>query len=102
MVSGDTAPQFLFSVSRPDGTVPSLTSATVDFIMESPAGTLINTGHTACTMTSLTAGEGYYTFVTGDLAESGNYNCDLQITYASGKIETVPKKIVIYARPQSA
>lgn len=100
-VQNDTGPDFPFSVARPDGTVPDLTGATVNFIIQAPSGTVTNTGHQACTMTDLVTGEGYYSFLAGDLAEAGDYTCDLQVTDAGGKIETVQKPITINARAEA-
>lgn len=101
MTQNDTAPVMPFSVERSDGTIPDLAGATVDFIMQAPSGTVTNTGHTACTVTDIAGGLGYYDFQTDDLAEDGDYTCDLQITYANSKIETGLKPIEINARPEA-
>lgn len=100
-VQGDTAPDWEFSLARPDGSVPDLSGATVKFIIESPTGTVTNTDHQECTVTDEAAGEGYYQFVDGDLSEDGTYTCDLEITYANGEVETAPQPIQIVARPQA-
>lgn len=100
-VQNDTAPDWTFSVARPDGTVPTLSGSTVNFIIKSPSGAVTNAGHQACTITDATTGEGYYTFLAGDLPDAGDYLCDLSIVYSNGQIETVPKALTLEARAEA-
>lgn len=101
LVQGDTAPTYQFSLVRADGTIPNLTGATVNFYIKGPTGTATNAGHTACTITDVAGGLGYYDFQTNDLPSAGTYTCDLSITFASGKIETAFKQVELSVRAQN-
>lgn len=86
-VQNDTGEPITFTAVL-DSAIKDLTGCTVKFIMKSPTGVAINSGHTACTLVSPTAGTCRYDFVAGDLAEVGLYTCDLQLTNADSTVVT--------------
>lgn len=99
-VQDDTGEPVNFTVTL-DNQVLNLTGYTVDFIMKAPDATLINTGHTACTVTNAAAGQCTYAFQTGDLAQVGLYTCDLQTTSGAGVIVTEFAQYEITVRAQN-
>lgn len=98
-VQGDTQPNPKFRVRRAGDPV-DLTDATVKFIIRKRGGSVTNTGHQTCTLTDADSGKCTYDLQTNDLPDAATYDCDLQITYLNGEIETSPRKIVITARAQ--
>jgi hypothetical protein len=99
-VQNDTGEPINFTVLL-DNAVKDLTGCSVDFIMKSPTGAAINSGHTACTLVSPTAGTCRYDFAVGDLAEVGTYTCDLQLTNSDGTIVTEYTEYDIVTRAEN-
>lgn len=102
LVQNDTRPIYQFAIRRKDKTIPDLSGATVDFKMKAPSGSIINAAHTGCVITDTDRAEGYYAFQSGDLAEAGTYECDLQITFSPSEIQTVRESIQLDVREDAA
>jgi hypothetical protein len=85
----DTRPTLSITLKEGSPATPiNLTTATsVAFYMKTAAGSLITR---AATITSASGGVVSVTFQAADTATIGTYNCELQITWNDGGIETVP------------
>lgn len=93
MVQIDTSPDVTFNITR-GGAIVDLDGCSVDFVIKNKSTNLkTNTGHTDCTITDAAGGECVYSWQTGDIPTESFYECDLRITFPSGKEET--KKIGI-------
>lgn len=100
-VQNDTAPSINFIIKR-DGAVVDLTGATVKFkIKNNTNGSRTNDANNTCTLITPTAGTCRYDFSAGDLSAATTYNCDLEITYSGGSVETQYNVIVITARAEA-
>lgn len=99
-VQNDTGEPINFTVVL-DNEIKDLTSCTVNFIMKSPTSVAINTGHTACTVVSATAGTCRYDFQSGDLSEVGLYTCDLQLTNSDSTVVTEYAQYEITVRAEN-
>lgn len=86
---------------KKDKTIPDLSTATVDFIMKAPSGSVANSGHTACTITDTDKAEGFYAFGSADLAEAGTYECDVRVTYSPTEKQTVFEKVQLEVREKA-
>lgn len=91
----DTAPNLPITCRRISGSVIDITGATVNFIIANSGGSRTNTGHTACTPVSATAGTCTYDLVTGDIPAAGEYTGDVEITYSNNEVETQTQSVVI-------
>lgn len=101
MVQNDTAPTLTINVKRA-GTVVDLTGSTVKFkIKNTTSGSRTNDAANTCTLTSPTAGVCTYTFNTGDIPSAATYEADVEITYASGKVETPFEPVTISVRAEA-
>jgi hypothetical protein len=96
VVEDNTAPAIVLTLQR-SGSAINVTGGTVDLYI-SLGGTITNTGHTACSLTSPASGIVTYQPVTGDFATPGTYNCEAKITYVDSRIETVYEKFTVNAR----
>lgn len=104
-VQNDTSPDEVFTITRKGGGAVDLTPyPTIKFAIRSNlTGTITNTAHQNCVVVSAAAGTCKYVFVAGDLPDAGgDYRCDLQLTDASGKIETYYDDIIIRTRAEIA
>lgn len=100
MVQNDTAPDINFTIKR-SGTAVDLTGATVLLkIQDTSTGLRTNDANNECTLVSATAGTCKYMFTAGDLPNATTYNCDLEITYSGGQVETAPNYVTIIAREE--
>ena len=72
-------------LSDADGPM-NISGATVKLILVGKTVTI--TGN--CSLVSETGGQVRYTWANGDLAVAGDYNGEFEITFPTGKIETVP------------
>lgn len=95
-VVGNTEPQIVLTLLL--GGVPiNLTGNTVDLFMNLK-GTVVNTGHTLCALTTPLSGIVTYTPHTGDFATSGTYNCEARITYGDTTLQTIYQTFQIQVR----
>jgi len=86
----DTAPIFTYSLVKPDGTVPNLTGATIQFEMrEQIVGNRFVSG-SAAIVGSPTLGQVSYTWQPTDTNQAGNYNALFLVTFADGTEESFP------------
>lgn len=100
-VQNDTAPSIDFTVTRA-GSAVDLTGATVKFkIKRDDTDARTNDSNNTCTVNSATGGTCTYAFTSGDLPAATTYSCDLEITHASGKVETNPQVVKIVAREEA-
>ena len=99
MVQNNTAPSLPFTIKRA-GVLVDLTGASVKFLIhDNGTNARTNDAANACVLgTPTTGGTCTYNFNATDLPDATSYNCDLQITYPSGKIETSFDIVVINAR----
>lgn len=99
MVQNNTAPSLPFTIKRA-GALVDLTGSTVRFMIhDNSTNARTNDAANTCVLgTPATGGICTYNFGATDLPDATSYNCDLQITYPSGKIETSFDIVVINAR----
>lgn len=95
-VQSNTAPNIILTLER-EGSPINVTGCTVDLIMNL-SGTVVNTGHTGCALTTPTSGVVTYTPTAADFATAGLYNCEVRITYADTTVETLYQKFQIQVR----
>jgi hypothetical protein len=96
-VQGNTAPALGITAKRA-GVVIDVTGATVDLII-ARGSTVVNTGHTACTLVTPISGLVSYTPGANDFISPGTYKADLRITYAGdGSVETLYDQLKIKVR----
>lgn len=102
-VEDNTAPPIVLTLERDNGdgttTAINVTGCTVALIINLN-GTVTNTGHQSCSLTTPTSGIVTYTTQTADFATPGTYNCEVKITYGDGTIETLYEKFQVKARPK--
>lgn len=86
----DTSPSISAILKGADREVIDLSGATVRFNMKNRrTGELIVDGR-ECTVIDATAGQVRHDWQAGDTATSGLFNAEFEITFSSGKIESVP------------
>jgi len=101
LVTGDNKPDMEFTITNQQtGAAIPLTGHTVNFYLRKVAGdgSIVNTGHTACTHTDATNGVTKYEWADDDLDDDGDYEGEIEITYSSGKIQTYPKLFYFIVR----
>ena len=82
--TGDTSPD-LTGTCTSNGVAANITGATLALHLKKPDGTIVNkTG----TIVSGTAGTWSYSWLAGDLDQSGSWSVEVQVTYSNGKIQT--------------
>lgn len=98
-VANNTAPAYLITCDRDDGTVIDLTGCTVTMKLYRN-GTQTNTtiGHDACTL--VTAASGIVSWIpkASDLPSAGKYKGDVKVTYADATFEVLYGILVIKVR----
>jgi hypothetical protein len=85
---GDTAPDLTgtcSSVANGVSTPANLTGATLELHITRPNGTILTV---VGSIVSATAGTWAYTWVAGDLSIAGVHNCEVQVTYSNGRVQT--------------
>lgn len=82
----DTWPPLRATLSDTSGPIDLTDVTQVKLIMKSDAFTI--TG--ICTVTDAPNGRVSYTWASGDLANTGTYNAEFEITWPGSKVETVP------------
>jgi hypothetical protein len=102
LVEDNNAPSMVLTLVRKvagssSTTAIDVTGCTVDLIINLN-GTVTNTGHTACTLTTPASGIVTYTIHATDFATPGLYNCETRITYADATVETIYEKFQVQAR----
>lgn len=102
MVQNDTAPSLPFTIKR-SGIAVDLTGATVKLLIhDNTTNVRTNDATNGCVIgTPATGGTCTYNFTSTDLPDATSYNCDLQITYPSTKVETAFDIVVINARARA-
>lgn len=109
VVQGDNKPDLNFTIKDADGVAINITGCTINFYFRKKATvTVINSGHTACTITDAPNGKCKYVWDNHspvspvDLAGEGEHEGEVEITYAGGDIQTVPAILKIFVRGQFA
>lgn len=99
LVQGDSEPQFQFTFTRSDTEQAiDLDGATVKFYMRERFGTTLTLTKTA-TITDADNGVCVFNFSQGDLdIDAGEYEGEVEITYSTGKKETVYEKFNVVLR----
>jgi hypothetical protein len=104
-VQNDTGPDEQFDITRKDQPNFDFTGATAKLAIRSnTSGSITNSGHQTCTITSAEIGSmsAKYVFQSGDLPDAGGYyTCDLELTIG-GKKETYYGYIKIRTRAEIA
>lgn len=103
LVQNDTAPDLTIALYDPISNSPiDVSGATVVRLYFRPSAggalkTLIATKPSG-------GADGVVSFIwsAGDLATAGDHEGEVEITFASGKIQTVPEKLLFYVREQIA
>ena len=90
-VQGNTAPQYLITCDRPDGTIINLTNCTVAFFLYlNKVQVNPTTSSTSVVIQSPnTAGIIGWTPQTGDFSVKGTYKGNVVVTYSGGLVETL-------------
>lgn len=89
-VVGNTAPTYLITAERDDGTVIDLTGTTVTMkVYLNNTQTNTTSGHTTCTL--VTASSGIFSWIpkAGDFPSQGTYKGDVYVTYADTTLEVL-------------
>jgi hypothetical protein len=93
LVQNDDKPDLIFTITDSGGSAVDLSGSTVDFhFTEQGTSTLKNAGHTTCTLTDAANGVCKYEWGSGDLDTVGIFEGEVQVTYASSKVQTVYAK----------
>lgn len=85
----DTRPTITATLIDGDGSLASLTGATVSFKMRK-VGETAATVDSSASVTSTTNAEVTYTWSSSDTATVGSYEGEFQVTYSSGGVQTFP------------
>lgn len=97
-VEDNTAPAIVLTLQRkPALTAINVTGCTVNLYINL-AGTLKNSGHTMCALTTPASGIVTYTILAADFATPGTYDCEVKITYGDSTVETIYEKFNVVAR----
>lgn len=101
MVQNDTAPALIFDVENADGTPYNLAGCTVRLkLLNNQTGALSNSGNMECVNLGTPVNRAQYDFMPGDIPDAGTYVGDLEITTATGKVQTEYEYVRINARPE--
>lgn len=95
-VKSNSEPSIIITLER-SGTAIDVTGATVDLFINLN-GTVINTGHTSCALTTPVSGIVTYDLTAADTATPGLANCEVRITYSGGGVETIYQKFQLNIR----
>lgn len=95
-VQSNTAPPIVLTLQR-SGSPIDVTGCTVSLIINLN-GTVINTGHQTCALTTPASGIVTYTTNAADFTTAGLYNCEVKIVYGDGTVETLYQKFQISVR----
>lgn len=86
----DTWPAINATLSDANGPINLTTATTVKILLKPTGGGTLIQG--TCTIVNAAAGTVRYQWVTGDTVAAGTYNGEFEITWADGKIGTVPNE----------
>jgi hypothetical protein len=91
----------MFTLAKSDKSAVDLTGTTVNFYFRVVgSGTLKNTGHTLCTITSYIGGICTYTWSATDLDTAGEFEGELEVTYGDTTTQTVYKVFEFHIRAE--
>ena len=97
MKQNDT-PSREFTAKREDGSIIDLTNTIVRFkIYDTESKRQTNYETDECSLTIPLEGKCVYQFKVGDVPDAVNYQCELEITFDGGNVETSPYDITINA-----
>ena len=85
----DTSPALQVTLKDGTDTVVNLTATSVRFHMR-PIGSSTVKIDAPATISSATNGIVYYQWATGDTDTIGSFECEFEVTYTGGEIETFP------------
>jgi hypothetical protein len=85
----DTKPAIAATLIDSDGSIPSLTGATVSFKMRK-VGEASATVDSSASVTSADNAEVTYAWIASDTATVGSYEGEFEVTYSTGGIQTFP------------
>lgn len=95
-VKSNSAPSIIITLER-SGSPINVTGCTVDLFINL-SGSVINTGHTGCTLTTPASGIVTYDLLAADTATAGLANCEARITYADTSVEIIYQKFQLNIR----
>lgn len=90
MKAGDTAPAVRATLFDANNNPVDLTGATVKFVMATKVAPRTVAVDAAAALGIATAGEVVYEWVVGDTATAGSFDCEFEVTYLSGEVQTFP------------
>jgi hypothetical protein len=90
--TGDTWPPITGTVSDANGVVDISSAASLRFIAKSGAFVIAGAAENLDDGQPANAGKWKYTWGANDLANAGEYECEIEITWSAGVIETFPSK----------
>jgi hypothetical protein len=95
----NTAPPYIITCDRDDGTIIDLTNTTVTMkLFRGTTQTNITAGHDACTIVNATLGQMSWQPGTNDLPSPGSYKGDVKVTYPGGTFEVLYGQLLIKVR----
>lgn len=98
-VVSNTAPAYVITCDRDDGTIIDLTNTTVTMkLFNGATQTNGTTGHDACTIVAAPSGQMSWQPKTGDLPSPGSYKGDVKVTYADTTFETLYGQFLLKVR----
>lgn len=105
LVQGDNKPDLNITIKKANGDPVDISTATINFYFRKKgSATVVNTSHTGCTVTDGPNGKCTYEWdnhapITPlDLAGEGDHEGEVEITFATGDIQTVPAIIKLFVR----
>lgn len=101
LIQNNTLPVLDFTVYNSAGGTVDLSTATVNFYFRQVnSTTLANSGHTACTPVDAGNGVMRYSWAGTDLAVAGDYEGELEVTFASEDIQSIYEIYEFNVRPE--
>ncbi len=98
-VVSNTAPAYLITCDRDDGSIIDLTNTTVTMkLFLGSTQTNATTGHDACTIVTATSGIMSWQPKTGDLPSPGSYKGDVKVAYLDGTFEVLYGQFLLKVR----
>lgn len=98
-VVSNTAPAYLITCERDDGSIIDLTNTVVTMkLFKGATQTNVTSGHDACTIVTPTSGVMSWQPKTGDLPSPGSYKGDVKVTYLDATFEVLYGQFLLKVR----
>jgi len=103
VVEQNTAPQFLITCQRSDGTIINLTNCTVAlYLYKGSTQTNVGNETVSCTIITPTSGVFGWQPQTGDISGPGSFAGDVKVTYVDGTVEVLYGQVKLKSRKLGA